>query len=838
MATVDELLFRINADTSQMRRQLDELKRKLDRTSNDSERNFRRMSTAARAFGAALAAAFSAAAVRRITQMTRAALEFANTLSDKASVVGLSAEALQEYRFAAASVGVEVRAVDTSLQRFARRVAEAANGTGVLADVFDQYGIAVRDSNGEMRSQEEILADYAEAIANAESEQEQLRLAFKAFDREGAALVNLFRDGADAVEALRQEARDLGAVLSDDLVAKAAEANTRIGQLETAISAAFRAGLLEGVTSEFQTFEQFLASMIPVARDLGAAIGEVIETVAIVLEVLGPPFRFILGIIRELFGAINDVIGAVREFFGTAQAAEGGAEALASAMAAIRAEADGAATAVRALTAETRRLAVEQAFVRLSAVEQARNTGFQERAATLARITRGDGAAFDRLDQTLFDIETGVTSLAEATAGLTSEQAEAVEQMLEMREVERALFREREGLREIIQRLSEPIEAQTLTPADTGAATAATTGGGGGGGGGGASALARALEAVADRAGQARLSILQLGQSAGEIERLRTEAELLAGAAEDGLTMTDELERLISETATASGEAAQRLADFTAAAVLIEDARTPAEEYADEVERLTALLPALIALTGDQAEAQRVLNAALQRVRERTEDVGDATGDVEQFARNAARTMIEGFRDAAASGEGLLGVLNQIATRLADMAVERFIFDPLFDAIDEGISGLFGSGGGGSSRGGGGGWGDLFGSIGSIFGFSRGGIMTSRGPLPINAYAGGGIARGPQMALFAEGRRPEAYVPLPDGRSIPVVLRGGAGAANDGGRPAIYIDARGADASAIAKLERAVVALDRSLEGRAVSATRRAADGGGSYAKAMGRRAV
>jgi len=57
--------------------------------------------------------------------------------------------------------------------------------------------------------------------------------------------------------------------------------------------------------------------------------------------------------------------------------------------------------------------------------------------------------------------------------------------------------------------------------------------------------------------------------------------------------------------------------------------------------------------------------------------------------------------------------------------------------------------------------------------FANGGIMTEKGPLELNRYASGGIARGPQLAMFGEGRMPEAYVPLPDGRSIPVTMEGG-----------------------------------------------------------------
>ena len=66
----------------------------------------------------------------------------------------------------------------------------------------------------------------------------------------------------------------------------------------------------------------------------------------------------------------------------------------------------------------------------------------------------------------------------------------------------------------------------------------------------------------------------------------------------------------------------------------------------------------------------------------------------------------------------------------------------------------------------------------NIFGggsFAKGGIMSSLGEIPLHKYARGGIASSPQMALFGEGSKNEAYVPLPDNRSIPVTLSGGSG---------------------------------------------------------------
>jgi hypothetical protein len=71
--------------------------------------------------------------------------------------------------------------------------------------------------------------------------------------------------------------------------------------------------------------------------------------------------------------------------------------------------------------------------------------------------------------------------------------------------------------------------------------------------------------------------------------------------------------------------------------------------------------------------------------------------------------------------------------------------------------------------------------------FAMGGIMSAGGPLKLKRYAGGGIATSPQLAMFGEGSRPEAYVPLPDGRTIPVTMKGGGGMGN----VTVNVDANG-----------------------------------------------
>ena len=122
------------------------------------------------------------------------------------------------------------------------------------------------------------------------------------------------------------------------------------------------------------------------------------------------------------------------------------------------------------------------------------------------------------------------------------------------------------------------------------------------------------------------------------------------------------------------------------------------------------------------------------------------------------------------------GVLKDIAKQL----LQIMVIQPLTDSLSKGLISILGGLGG---RGGigfaGGGAASAFGIMPgmSFFGnlFADGGIMTSEGPLPLRTYASGGIANSPQLAMFGEGSMPEAYVPLPDGRRIPVAMKGGGG---------------------------------------------------------------
>lgn len=244
-----------------------------------------------------------------------------------------------------------------------------------------------------------------------------------------------------------------------------------------------------------------------------------------------------------------------------------------------------------------------------------------------------------------------------------------------------------------------------------------------------------------------------------------------------------------------------------------EEARA-AEEAADATKRLNDMLGKTESAGIEKARAdmelltkaledgviseQKYLEAVKARLEGSARQADAAQNEMDEFAKSAAKNMQSSLADFLFDpfAKGTDGMLDQFGNMLRRMAAEaaaaqisRYLFGDM----------------GATSNGGSGGWGaigSLIGMVGGFFSggastaaagaasttagysagdlgsgirFANGGIMTDAGAVPLRKYASGGVANRPQLAMFGEGSTPEAYVPLPDGRAIPVRMQGSGG---------------------------------------------------------------
>jgi lambda family phage tail tape measure protein len=231
----------------------------------------------------------------------------------------------------------------------------------------------------------------------------------------------------------------------------------------------------------------------------------------------------------------------------------------------------------------------------------------------------------------------------------------------------------------------------------------------------------------------------QVARSQGQ---LRSTEEQIKVLRETGsISEIDALKRL----SAARRSSADELADFAAKARELVEATPGNDKLAESFRRIEEA--ARQAADGATLLGQRALelsdpgagfSKALRTLGEETEQVGK---QMEAVTTKAFNGMTDALTNFVMTGKlNFRSLATSIISDLIRIQIQRAITLPMTKAL------------------------------GSMFGFADGGIMTSAGPLPLRAYASGGVATTPQLAVFGEGSMAEAYVPLPDGRSIPVTM--------------------------------------------------------------------
>ncbi len=183
------------------------------------------------------------------------------------------------------------------------------------------------------------------------------------------------------------------------------------------------------------------------------------------------------------------------------------------------------------------------------------------------------------------------------------------------------------------------------------------------------------------------------------------------------------------------------------------------------------------------ATAYATATVESEKLAESQDNARQQADDLKDLGKDVLGGFINDLRNGVDAAEALEGALQKVADKLLDMALNNL------------IAGLFGGGGGGLL---------------SLFGFAKGGIAAHGKPQPLPRFAKGGVAR--SASIFGEAG-PEAAVPLPDGRRIPVDLRGPSASGSRGTSISmpLTINAPGADAAQLARVEESVKQLARNV---------------------------
>ena len=257
---VDVARLQVEVDSRQVKKAEDNLNR-FGRTSSKAQQSSKRfgnqaqrtakamqgMNRSVKLLTGAMGALTAALSIRALQQFVTSSVAAVDQIGKMADTAGVTSENLQELRFAFGQLaGTTDRELDASLRRFNRRLGLAADGGGAAKGVFEDLNIALSNTSGEARDSEVILNELFVELAGIEDASRRAALASQAFGEDaGPRLAAALGNGIDSLSAAKQEARDLGFVLSDETVASGEQMADEFDKLSRQLSTQFQKAVIE-----------------------------------------------------------------------------------------------------------------------------------------------------------------------------------------------------------------------------------------------------------------------------------------------------------------------------------------------------------------------------------------------------------------------------------------------------------------------------------------------------------------------------------------------------------------------------------------------------------------
>jgi lambda family phage tail tape measure protein len=755
MADIGSLVIKLAAETAEFREDLGKSAYLLEKHAESMRGSLEKVAEVAKT---TFAIAIGVESVGALKELAAHTLETVAALKELSEQTGASATALSGFAPVATISGVAMDQIGVGLTKLSKGLAGVDDETKGAAQALQFLGIKAKDSGGDLRDPAEVMNEIALKLSQFEDGAGKTAIALELFGKSGASLLPFLKDLAAN--------QDLNIRLTDEEIESAEKASKALGRMraehnfvaQTILTAALPA--LEELVSELKAVilgTHNTADAMIKLRDNGTLKVWAQETaygMAVVIDAL----RGVIQMAKAVTGSFEAVWADI-ELLGTFLAGGKGLNPFSE---------ENVATLKAAL--EKRNAVVEKAnqnYVDLwkmpllaDAIKQrfdAINRGEVEALADTKKpklnynsaagaMTAGAMAKIEseiKQLQGLTDVETGILkdrqkiidlyesqgfiSYKDASEARLNAQQDFTERLSSLYAQEESILKR--GLATVAKTVQDKLKLQDQLNDIT---------------------LKREkLEREAQQSNLEREIKLpgetlknlqdQVARSQGQ---LRSAEEQIKVLRETGsISEIDSLKRL----SAARRSSADELADFAVKARELVEATPGNEKLAESFRRIEEA--ARQAADGATLLGQRALELsdpgagftkALRTLGEETEQLGK---QMETVTTKAFSGMTEALTNFVMTGKlDFKSLATSIISDLVRIQVQRAITLPIANAI------------------------------GSFFGFASGGIMTSTGPVALHSYASGGVASSPQLALFGEGSRPEAYVPLPDGRSIPVTM--------------------------------------------------------------------
>ena len=763
MADIGSLVVKLAAETAEFREDLGKSARLLEKHADGMRSSLERVAEVAKTTFAIAVGVESVGALKELIAHT---LETVAALQDFAEQTGASAVALSGFAPVATISGVAMEQISVGLTKLSKGLAGVDDETKGASQALAYLGIKAKDSGGNLRDPAEVMNEIALKLSDFEDGAGKTAIALELFGKSGATLLPFLKDLAAN--------QDLNIRMTQAEIESAEQASKALGRMkaehnfvaQTIVTAALPAmEELVGQLKEVVLGTHNSAEAMVRLRDNGT-LKEWAQDAAVGLAIVIDAMRGLIQMVKSVIGSF-EAVWADMELLGTFIAGGKGLNPFSEEnQATLKAALDKRNAIVEKANQNYVDLwkmpllsdAVKSRFDAINKGEAEATGGAKPKLnynSATGALTAGAMAQIEsdiKKLQGLTDVESGILkdrqkiidlyesqgyiSFKEASEARLNAQQDFTDKLGDLYGQEETILKR--GLATVAKTTQDKLKLQDKLTEIT---------------------LRREkLERDAQQSNLER-EIKLPGETIKDIQeqvarsqnQLRATEEQIKVLKDSGaISEVESLKRL----SAARKSSAEELADFAAKARELVEAAPGNDKLADSFKRIEEA--ARQAADGAQLLGQRAFeladpgagfSKALRTLGEETEQVGK---QMEAVTTRAFNGMTDALTNFVMTGKlDFRTLATSIISDLIRIQIQRSITLPMANAL------------------------------GGMFGFANGGVMTSAGPLPLRTYAGGGVASSPQLAVFGEGSMNEAYVPLPDGRSIPVTMRQGGSGAGD-----------------------------------------------------------
>jgi hypothetical protein len=255
---------------------------------------------------AAVAGGAAVAAGVGIFTLAKSSSEAADNIQHTASTLGLSTEALQEYRYAGIAAGLTTEEMDAALSKLTVNLGKDSEA---ISNALYQIGLTSEQLKA--AGPDKTLEMIASGFQNVKDPAKKAAVATALFGKSSIRMVEALSNGPEAIESLRKEAQEVGYVMGGDTLANAGKLNETLDRF-SATATGLGNRLASKVMPQVTKFVESLSRGI----QPGGMFSKMLDSVGNFLgkggDFIGPILDRIIEFIPKITGFVSGLIDALQ----------------------------------------------------------------------------------------------------------------------------------------------------------------------------------------------------------------------------------------------------------------------------------------------------------------------------------------------------------------------------------------------------------------------------------------------------------------------------------------------------------------------------------------------